>query len=101
MSPNTDSDGLLRRAVEKHNRFNVISRSELSYSLLYQDKSEVKTLPGRDEKFTLQRYKEEIDKSYNRVTFYLCSTDDFLDHLMYAMDAGQDDNEFDTSDFES
>ncbi|XP_068721566.1 uncharacterized protein [Montipora capricornis] len=51
--------------------------------LLYHDKSEVKTLPGSDEKFVLQRYKEEIDKSYERITFYLCSTDDYLDNLLY------------------
>lgn len=41
------------------------------YRLLYHVKSELKTLPGSDEKFVLQRYKEEIDKSYGRITFYL------------------------------
>ena len=38
----------------------------------------MKTLPGSEEK----RYREEIDKSYGRITFYLCSTDDYLDNLL-------------------
>ena len=62
----------------------------------FQDKSEVKSLPGSDEKFTMQRYKDEINKSYSRITFYLCSSDDFFDHLMSAMDAGNDEDELDT-----
>ena len=81
-----NSEDLIKRAVDKHNRFNnnlISSTLPSSYSLLYHDKSEVKTLPGSDEKFVLQRYKEEIDKSYGRITFYLCSTDDYLDNLLY------------------
>ncbi|KAJ7387797.1 hypothetical protein OS493_001141 [Desmophyllum pertusum] len=40
---------------------------------------------GSNEKFVLKRYKEEIDKSYGRITLYLCSVDDYFDNLMYAM----------------
>lgn len=86
VSPKSNSEDLLKRAVDKHNRFNnnlISSTLPSSYRLLYHDKSEVKTLPGSDEKFVLQRYKEEIDKSYGRITFYLCSTDDYLDNLLY------------------
>ncbi|PFX33978.1 hypothetical protein AWC38_SpisGene1130 [Stylophora pistillata] len=57
-----------------------------TYQLLYHDKSEVKTLPGSDERFVLQRSREEIDKSYARLTFYLCSSDDYLDNLLFEDD---------------
>ena len=86
VSPKINAEDLLKRAVDKHNRFNsnlISSTLPSSYRLLYHDKSEVKTLPGSDEKFVLQRYKEEIEKSYGRITFYLCSTDDYLDNLLY------------------
>ena len=85
VSPKSNSEDLLKKAVDKHNRFNnnlISSTLPSSYRLLYHDKSEVKTLPGTEEKFVLQRYREEIDKSYGRITFYLCSTDDYLDNLL-------------------
>ena len=73
VSPKSNSEDLLKRAVDKHNRFNNLISSMLpsSYRLLYHDKSELKTFPGSDEKFVLPPYKEEIDKSYGRITFYL------------------------------
>ena len=96
VSPKINSEDLLRKAVDKHNRFNnnlVSSTHPSSYRLLYQDKTEVKTLPGSDEKFVLQRYREEIDKSYGRITFYLCSADDYFDNLMYAMVSDEEELE--------
>lgn len=88
VSPKINSEDLLRKAVDKHNRFNnnlISSTHPSSYRLLYQDKTEVKTLPGSDENFVLRRYQEEIGKSYGRITFYLCSVDDYFDNLMYAL----------------
>ncbi|XP_068695140.1 uncharacterized protein [Montipora foliosa] len=81
----TMKDGLCTNitALTCFNNNLISSTLPSSYRLLYHDKSEVKTLPGSDEKFVLQRYKEEIDKSYERITFYLCSTDDYLDNLLY------------------
>ena len=61
VSPKSNSEDLLKRAVDKDNRFNnnlISSTLPSSYRLLYHDKSELKTLPGSDEKFVLQRYKE-------------------------------------------
>jgi len=52
------------------------------YQLLYADKNKVNTLPGSDEPFTLRRYKEEIDKPYSRITFYLCSSSDYFDSVL-------------------
>ena len=74
VSPKSNSEDLLKRAVDKDNRFNnnlISSTLPSSYRLLYHEKSELKTLPGSDEKFVLQRYKEEIDKSYARIMFHL------------------------------
>ena len=81
VSPKINSEHLLKKAVDKHNRFNnnlISSMLPSSYRLLYHDKSEVKTFPGSEKK----RYREEIDKSYGRITFYLCSKDDYLDNLL-------------------
>lgn len=52
-----------------------------SFALLYPDRTEVKCLPGGTEPFTLQRYKEELGKSYNRITLYLCKKTAILDAL--------------------
>lgn len=60
-SPKSNSEDLLKKAVDKHNRFNnnlIPITLPSSYRLLYHDKSEVKTLPESDEKFcikTIQR----------------------------------------------
>jgi len=81
VSPKSNSEDLLKKAVDKHNRFNndlISSTLPSSYRMLCHDKSEVTTLPGSQEK----RYREEIGKSYGRITFYLCSTYDYLDNLL-------------------
>ena len=78
------SNDLLEKAVEKHSRFNnsLIKNYPKSYRLVYGDTKEVKSIPGFEEPFTLKRYKEEIDKPYCRITFYLCSSSDYLDNIM-------------------
>ncbi|XP_033111382.1 uncharacterized protein LOC117112418 [Anneissia japonica] len=46
--------------------------------LLYPDKSEVHFLPGsEDEIFSLQRYKEELGKTYQRISLYVCLKTDY------------------------
>ena len=79
-----DSENLLKKAVEKHHRLKnkmISATLPSSYRLLSPDKSEVKTLPGSDEEIVLKRYRERIDKAYERITFYLCSIDDYLDNI--------------------
>ena len=83
--PDVTSEDLLDKAVEKHSRFHkdvVESNNKALYQLLYADKSIVSSLPGSDEPFTLKRYKEEIDKPYSRITFYLCPSSDYFDSVM-------------------
>lgn len=96
VTPNITSEDLLEKAVEKHSRFHkdvVHSNKKAFYQLLYADKNKVSTLPGSDEPFTLKRYKEEIDKPYSRITFYLCSSSDYFDSVMGASDLDSDSDE--------
>ena len=79
-----DSENLLKKAVEKHHRLKnkmISATLPSSYRLLSPDKSKVKILPGSDEEIVLKRYRERIDKAYERITFYLSSIDDYLDNI--------------------
>ena len=41
--------------------------------LVYPGGQSAMTLPGQPEEvFTLRKYKEDLGKQYNRITFYLC-----------------------------
>ena len=51
------------------------------------------TLPGSNKPFTLKRYKEEIDKPYSRITFYLCSSSDYFDSVLGDFDLDSDSDE--------
>ena len=96
VTPNITSEDLLEKAVEKHSRFHkdvVQSNKKAFYQLLYADKNKVSTLPGSDEPFTLKRYKEEIDKPYLRITFYLCSSSDYFDSVLCDFDLDSDSDE--------
>ncbi len=80
VTPSIGSQELLTKAVEKHTRFNqnLVDRTKI-YRLLYADNKEVTTIPGTEEPFTLKKYKEEIDKPYSRITFFLCSSTDLFE----------------------
>jgi hypothetical protein len=78
---NINYDELIKKAVEKHHRFNkdIIKHDDkMFYYLLYGDKKKADKLPGCDEAFSLKRYKEEIDKPYSRITLFLCSCADYM-----------------------
>ena len=86
MSAKLNSEDLLKKPLDKHNRFNnkiISSTNPSSNRLLYPRKSEVKPLPRSDVQFTLQRYKEEIDQACGRITFYVCFMDNYLDNPLY------------------
>ena len=65
-----------------------------SFTLLYPDRTEVKYLPGGTEPFALQRYKEELGKSFNRITLYLCKTTAILD-AMFLKKYSSDESDVD------
>ncbi|XP_068739213.1 uncharacterized protein [Montipora capricornis] len=98
VTPNITSEDLLEKAVEKHSRFHkdvFQSNKKVFYQLLHADKNKVSTQPGSDEPFTLKRYKEEIDKPYSRITFYmyLCSSSDYFDSVLHDFDLDSDSDE--------
>ena len=67
-------DDILTKAVTKHaNHDKNLIRDDLRYTLLYPDGTEVKTLPGSSDCFILHKYKDEIGKSYSRVTLYIAT----------------------------
>ena len=75
-----------------------------SYKLLYPDGTEVKQLKESDEAFSLQGYKAELGKPYNRLTLYLCSSSDYLDYsfkgLADVISNGSDREDDSEKDFE-
>ena len=81
--PSIGAEELLRKGAEKIMKFNsdLSLYGATSLSLLYPDRTEVKCLPGGTEPFTLQRYKDELGKSYNRITLYLCKKTAIFDAL--------------------
>lgn len=84
MLPSVTRNELLAKAFEKHSRFNsnFVYGDSSEYRLLYPTMNQVVNLPGTEEPFTLQRYKQEIDKPYCRITFFLCSSTDYFENLM-------------------
>ena len=96
VADNISADDLLKKAVEKHTRFNkdvITSGDTTLYFLLFADKTMVENIPGSDEPFMLRKYKEAIDKSYTRITMYLCKRSDHLDTVLAEFDSDTLDNE--------
>ncbi|CAB3990968.1 Hypothetical predicted protein [Paramuricea clavata] len=91
VAPSIGSEELLTKAVEKHTRFNqnLVDRARI-YRLLYADYEEVTTIPGTEDPFTLKKYKEEIDKPYTRITFFLCSSEDHFESRFGGDDESSD-----------
>ena len=83
-------------AVEKHVRHDHSLAQSLRYTLLYPDGSEVINMPGSDCKpFVLMKYKEEVGKSYARITLNLCTV---ADHCLAEMPRGGDTSPTNTDD---
>ena len=88
--PTTGADELLKKGAEKMIKFNKdLTCSPTGFTLLYPDRTEVRTVPGSVEPFTLQRYKEELGKAYGRLTLYLCKIDEFVDSSCRSYCSGE------------
>ncbi len=70
------SEQLLAVAVKKQIDFNQ-DIQDVVHVLLYPDGRQVKNIPGTDDPFTVQKYKEAIGKSYQKITLYICTAEDF------------------------
>ena len=58
-----------------------LSDNPEEYCLLYPDKTCIDKLPGMEEDFTVERFKEERGKHYDRITLYLCKIMDFGNNM--------------------
>ncbi len=68
IQPHWSSEQLLTAAVKKQKYFNQ-GMEDCAHVLLYPDAKEVTNIPGTDTPFTVQKYKEAIGKSYQRIKF--------------------------------
>ena len=99
--PSIGAEELLRKGAEKMVKFNsdLSLCGASSFTLLYPDRSEVKSLPGGTEPFTLQRYKEELGKAYGRIIFYLCKKTAIMD-AMFLQSFNSDESDVDLPTYE-
>ena len=92
-------DDILTKAVTKHaNHDKNLIRDNLRYTLLYPDGTEVKTLPGSSDCFVIYKYKDEIGKSYSRVTLYIATKSDVSDALFSELEEKCTASEFSSDD---
>ena len=82
--PRTSSSIIVRRAaLEKHWAHNSKLPDSLEWKLLYPDFQEVNNIPDSKHFFTVEKYKESLGKSYQRINLYLCRIEDFLGGICY------------------
>lgn len=74
--PDVTAPYLLDQALKKMRDFDQ-NLDDGPFILLYPDGSEVVNIPGTQIPFVLKKYKEEIGKSYQRITIYICPKKDF------------------------
>lgn len=84
------------KAIRKHVDHDKSMHEKFEYVLLYPDGSEVIYLPGTQDAFCLEKYKNEIKgkgKSFSQVTLYLCTKTDFLFSEAPTFDIDESDDE--------
>ena len=59
---------------------------QTEWFLLYPDMDIVLNIPGSSEKFTVEKYKDELGRPYSRVNLYICSIHDFEGMISYILD---------------
>ena len=88
---------ILQKAVEKWKATSMMSDlydENEDYILLLENGEEAQFLPGSSaskELFSLQRYKEETGKDYNKIVLYLCKLSDFNFDLNSESDRDTDE----------
>ena len=75
--PTINKVKLLEKSIDKHTAHDRSFAPYQGYTLTYPDGTEIFTIPGKpNESFTLERYKNEVGKPYNRITLYLALRSD-------------------------
>ena len=73
------AEAILDEALKKRSSYDRTFRNDKTYKLCFPDGSEVSTFPGTKEPFTLEKYKEDLGKTYTRITLFLCPLEDASD----------------------
>lgn len=75
--PKTASSVVLRRkALDKHKAHNAKLTTSQEWKLVYPDFKEVNNIPGTNDFFTVEKYKESLGKTYSRINLFLCRIED-------------------------
>lgn len=93
--PSSTAVDILASAKKKHRDFNKRFNGGSDYSLVFKDGSEVKNVPGTEESFTLQRYKEESGLGYSRITLYLLAQRSIFEQLKDSLQTISSDSDLD------
>ncbi|XP_032233480.2 uncharacterized protein LOC116615708 isoform X2 [Nematostella vectensis] len=80
----SSKEDILASAIQKHSRFDKTFDESRDYTLLYPDFSEVRCIPGTENQFTLNEYKEALGKEYKRLTFFIIPS--------YEIESSSDDD---------
>ena len=75
--PKTASSIVLRRkALDKYKAHNVKLATTREWKLVYPDFKEVNNIPGTNDFFTVEKYKESLGKTYACINLFLCRIED-------------------------
>ncbi|XP_037309090.2 G2/M phase-specific E3 ubiquitin-protein ligase-like isoform X2 [Pungitius pungitius] len=77
VQPEWDAEQFRKAAVQKMKDFNKHLEAG-PYLLLYPDGTKVINIPGTETAFSLKLYKDAVGKSWQRLTLYICTVEDFL-----------------------
>ena len=89
---NIDAEHLLHEAITKHSKHFRTFDSEAKYHLLYPDNTEVRRLRSSPDRFTLQKYKEELGKPFSKIYLYLCTNECLRRAEMHDLGLSDDDD---------
>ena len=90
---NVSAEALLKAAQDKHSRHFKQFDQHLDYVLLYPDQTIVHTLPGSSVLFPLNKYKEELEKPFSKLCFWLCSTSDIQSCIDFLEEESEQSSE--------
>lgn len=81
-----NADFLHKAAVNKMKNFNRNLKGE-NYVMVFPDGTKIINIPGTETPFTLKGYKEALGKPFQRITLYICTSEDFHTYckMFYVM----------------
>ena len=64
------AEAILGEALKKRSSYDRTFWNDKTYKLCFPDGSEVNSLPGIEEPITLEKYKEDLGKTYTRIMLF-------------------------------